>query len=100
MKISFQIWQREFCYDKNEKNKFKIYQKIRDHCHYTGKFRGAARSICSLDCKVPKEIPIKIHNGLTYDYHFLIKELAAEFKGQFECLREKTQKYITFSVFN
>ena len=55
-------------------------------------------SICNLDCKVSKEIPIKIHNGSTYDYHFLIKELTEEFKGQFECLGENTEKYITFSV--
>ena len=93
-----QICQKEFCYYKNGKKKFKIYQKIRDHCHYTGKFRGAAHSICNLDYKVSKEIPIKIHNGSTYDYHFLIKELTEEFKGQFECLAENTEKYITFSV--
>ena len=34
--------QKEFCYDKNQKFKFKLYKKIRDHCHYTGKFKGAA----------------------------------------------------------
>ena len=77
------ICQKKFCYDKNEIKKFKLYQKVRDHCHYTGKFRGAAHSICNLDCKVSKEIPIKIHNGSTYDYHFLIKELPEECKGRF-----------------
>ena len=92
------ICQKEFCYDKNEKKKFKIYQKVRDHCHYTGKFRGAAHSICNLNYKVPQEIPVKIHNGSKYDYHFLIKELAEEFKGEFECLGKNTEKYITFSV--
>ena len=86
------------CFDKNEKNKFKLYQKVRDHCHYTGKFRGAAHSICNLRYKVQREIPVKIHNGSKYDYHFIIKELAEEFKGQFECLGENTEKYITFSV--
>ena len=38
------------------------------------------------------------HNGSTYDYHFIITELAKEFKGKFECWRENTKKHITFSV--
>ena len=38
------------------------------------------------------------HNGSTYDYQFLIEELTKEFKGQFECLGENTEKYISFSV--
>ena len=92
------ICQKEFCYDKNQKMKFKLYKKVRDHCHFTGKFRGTAHSICNLNYKVPQEIPVKIHNGSKYDYHFIIKELAEEFKGEFECLGENTEKYISFSV--
>ena len=38
------------------------------------------------------------HNGSTYDYHFIIKELAEEFEGEFACFGEYTEKYITFSV--
>ena len=38
------------------------------------------------------------HNGSTYDYHFIIKELAEEFEGELECLVENTEKYIAFSV--
>ena len=87
-----------FCYDKNEEKKYKLYQKVRDHRHYTGKFKGAAHSVCNLRYKVPQEILVKIHNGSKYDYHFIIRELAEEFKGQFECLGENTEKYITFSV--
>ena len=43
-------------------------------------------------------MPVVFHNGSTYDYHFIIKELAKEFEGNFECLGENTEKYITFSV--
>ena len=86
-----------FFIDKNEKSEFKLYHKFRDHCHYTGKFRGAAHNICNLRYKVPNEIPIVAHNA-AYDHHFIIKQLAKEFKGQFECLGENTEKYVTFSV--
>ena len=73
-------------------------KKLSDHCHYTGKYRGATHNICNLRYKVPKEIPIVFHNGSTYDYHFIIKELVKEFEGNFECLGENTEKYIIFSV--
>ena len=76
----------------------KKYHKERDHCHYTGKFRGAAHSICNLRYKTPKEIPIVFHNGSTYDYHFIINKLAKEFGAQLEWIGENTEKYITFSV--
>ena len=72
--------------------------KVRDHCHFTGKYRGAAHNTCNLRYKIPKNIPVIFHNGSTYDYHFIIKELACEFDGNFECLGENTEKYITFSV--
>ena len=75
------ICKKEFCYDKNEKNKFKIYQEVKDHCHYIGKFRGVAHSICNLRYKGRREIPVKIHNSSKYYYHFIIKELTEEFKG-------------------
>ena len=92
------ICKEKFCYDKNKKSEYALYHKVRDHCHYTGKFRGAAHNICNLRHKVPKKIPIVFHNGSTYDYHFIIKQLAEDFKGQFECLGENTEKYITFSI--
>ena len=81
-----------------QKRNWKNKHKVRDHCHYTGKSREAAHSICNLRYKVPKEITVVIHNGSTYDYHFIIKQLAEEFKGQIECLGENTEKYLTFSV--
>ena len=88
------ICKKRFSTDDNNKK----YHKVRDHCHYTGKYRGAAHDICDLRYKIPKEIPVVFHNGSTYNYHFIIKELAEEFEGEFECLGENTEKYVTFSV--
>ena len=72
----------------------KKHHKVKDHCHYTGKYRGAAHNICKLRYKIPKEIAIVFHNGSTYDYHFIIKELAKEFDRNFECLGENTDKFL------
>ena len=80
------------------KKDFNNDMKVKDHCHFTGKYRGAAHNICNLRYKFPKNIPVIFHNGSTYDYHFIIKELACEFDGNFGCLGENTEKYITFSV--
>ena len=76
----------------------KKYCKVKDHCHLTGKYRSTANNICNLRYKITKEIPVVFHNGCKYDYHFIIKELVKEFKGNFECLGENTEKYISFSV--
>ena len=58
------ICKKEFCTNKNEQNKFKIYPKVRDHCHYTGKFRGAAHSICNLKYTKKSEIIVIILESL------------------------------------
>ena len=86
------------CLDK-DKDTYENYKKVRDHCHFTGKFRGAVHSICNLRYSVSHEIPVIFHNGSEYDYPFIIKELAEEFKGDdFECLAENSKKCISFSV--
>ena len=91
---------QKICYicKKEFNNNDKKNYKVRDHFHYTGKYRGAAHNICNLRYKVPKEIPMVFHNGSIYDYHFIMKELVKEYEGNFECLGENTEKYITFSV--
>ena len=92
------ICKKEFCTNETNENEFKLYKKAWDHCDFTEKFKGAAHNICNLRYKVPKEIPVVFNNGSTNDYHFIIKQLAEEFKGEFECFGENTQKYITFSA--
>ena len=84
---------------KKQKQKFKLCKKVRYHCHFTGKYRGAVHSVYNLRYKVPHEIPEFFHNRSSYGYHLIIKELAEEFKGEdIECLAENTEKYISFSV--
>ena len=92
------ICENEFCTDEENKKEFRKMEKVRDHCHYTGKYREAAHSYCNLKYQTTKKIPVVFHNGSAYDYHFIIKQLAREFKGYFECLGENTEKYITFFV--
>ena len=92
------ICNKRFCYDDDRKD-FKNYQKVRDHCYYTGKYRGATYSICNLRYRTTKTIPVVFHNGSKYDWHLIIKELAKEFDcGEFKCLGENTEKYISFSI--
>ena len=94
MKKKAAIYAKKISIDYDDKK----YQKVRRHCHYTGEYRGAAHNICHLRYKAPKKVPVVFHNGSKYDYHFIIKELAEEFQGDFEFLIENTEKYITFSV--
>ena len=72
--------------------------EVKDYRYFTDKYRGAAHNAYNLKYKIPKNIPVIFHNGSTYDYHFIIRELANEFDGNFECLGENTEKCVTFSV--
>ena len=95
----------KFCHICNEKfnnekeNKhYNNYKKVKDHDHHTGKYRGAAHSICNLRYETQREIPVVLHNGSNYDFHIIIKELAKEFRTDVKCLGENTEKYISFSI--
>ena len=80
---------------RNKKDKFK-HIKVRGHCHYTGKFTGAAHSISNLRYNLPKKIPILIHNSSRYEDLSIIKKLPEEFEGKFKCLGENTEKIYNF----
>ena len=90
------ICEEKFSVDKDDED-YTYRKKVKDHCHYTGKFRGAAHIKCNLNYKVPKGILIIIHNA-SYDTHFIINQLAAEFKGELNCIGENMEKYITSSA--
>ena len=50
-------------------------EKVRDHCHVTGKFRGAAHFSCNANCKLSKKVPVIFHNLRGHDSHLIIKEM-------------------------
>ena len=88
------LWQKT--HKKFAKDKY--HRKVRDHCHYTGKYRGAGHNICNLKFNVLNELPVAFYNGSNYYYHFIIKKLAKKCKEQFKYLRENTEKYTIFLV--
>ena len=71
--------------------------KVRDHCHYTGKYGGTLHSGCNL--KLGERtliIPVLAHNNSGYGSHMCVKRLA-DTKGRTNCIAENEEKYITFS---
>ena len=50
-------------------------EKVRDHCHVTGKFRSAAHKICNVNFQLTKKVPVIFHNLRGYDNHLIFNEL-------------------------
>ena len=72
--------------------------RIRDHCHYTGRYRGAAHNKCNLNYSKPKGVPVLFHNLSGYDSHLFIKNLGSSNKKEtLDCIPNNEEKYITFS---
>ena len=70
--------------------------KVRDHCHFTGEYRGAAHNECNLKCKKPIILPVIFHNLQGYDSHLFIKQLA-KVSRDLSCIPSTEEKYISFS---
>ena len=77
-----------------------ISDKVRDHCHLSGKYRGPAHSDCNLNYKIQKFIPIFFHNLSGYDSHLFIKELWCEKHPNdiLQVIPATDEKYISFSI--
>ena len=74
-------------------------RKMRDHCHYTGLYRGEAHKNCNLKYKIRDHIPIVFHSLSGYDAHLFIKELGKRFnKNDIGVIAENKEKYISFNV--
>ena len=92
---------KKFVKDKN-------YPKVRDHCHYSGKYRGTAYCICNLRFNMSIffgtrysifnlrfNVPVFFHTRSNYNYH---KKISNQVEKKFKCLGENTGKYQTFSI--
>ena len=71
--------------------------KVRDHCHYSRKYRGAAHSSCNLQYKIPSYIPMVFHNLAGYDAHLFIRELS-KYGSKVGVIAKSMEDYISFSI--
>ena len=72
--------------------------RVRDHCHYTGRYRGPAHNSCNLKYRKPKSISVFFHNLSGYDSHLFIKKLGSPNKKEnIDCIPNNEEKYISFS---
>ena len=72
--------------------------RVRDHCHFTGRYRGPAHNSCNLKYRKPKNISVFFHNLSGYDSHLFIKKLGTpDKKENIKCIPNNEEKYITFT---
>ena len=72
--------------------------RVRDHCHFTGRYRGPAHNSCNLKYRKPKSISVFFHNLSGYDSHLFIKKLGSPNKKEnIDCIPNNEEKYISFS---
>ena len=71
--------------------------RVRDHCHITGHYRGAAHSRCNLRARTVKELPVFVHNLKGYDAHLLFQGVA-DVVGDVSVIATNAEKYISFTI--
>ena len=70
--------------------------KVRDHCHFTGRYRGAEHNSCNLKYRKPNFTPVVLHNLSGYDSHLFIKNLGFT-AGNIDCIPNNEERYISFT---
>ena len=72
-------------------------EKVRDHCHITGKYRGAAHFSCNANLKLSKKVPVKFHTLRGYDNHLIIKEVSKS-DVNVSVTPNGLEKYMAFTI--
>ena len=78
------------------KKKLNLKDRVRDHCHYTGRYRGAAHNICNLRYSTPNNISVFFHNLKGYDSHLFIKRLGIT-EGNIDVIPNNEENYISIT---
>ncbi|CAG8666260.1 4083_t:CDS:2, partial [Ambispora gerdemannii] len=89
------------CHGKRSIIKDEGKNRVIDHDHITGKFRGAMHSSCNLKLRIDPEtikIPVLFCNGSGYDFHHLMQEIAKVTDEKIVPIANNSEQYITFSV--
>ena len=73
-------------------------EKVRDHCHITGKYRGAAHSKCNLKLRIPKLLPIIFHDLEGYDGHLIFKQLSNFDNIDIQVIPKTNERYMSIIV--
>ena len=79
----------------NEKN-----PKVKDHCHFTGEYRGATHKFCNLKLAIKPnktKIPVVFHNLKGYDSHLIMQKIHKA-SGNITCIANNAEKYISFNI--
>ena len=71
--------------------------KVKHHCHFTGKYIGAAHTVCNLACSNPAFIPVIFHNLSRYDSHFIMQEINTLDDSEITLIPKTEEEYIAFS---
>ena len=72
-------------------------EKVGDHCHVTGKFRGAAHCDCNINFQLTKKFPVIFHNLRGYDSHLIFNELE-KFDGKISITKWVRKKMVFFLI--
>ena len=71
--------------------------KVRDHRHITGRYRGATHWSCNINLKVSKKVPVIFHNLKGYDSHLIFKKLS-KFNVKISVIPNGLEKYMAFTL--